>query len=370
MQEAIAFAGGGSGGHISPGLAIAERIAELEPSRRAVFLCSNRPIDASMLREAGADFIPMPARPPSLHPWRAWRFLRNFTASRRQAMQAMRQRGVDRVVALGGFVAAPVVVAARSLGLPIMLVNLDAPPGKANRWLARRCTCAISTVDLSGFPRFKTFARAIVGLPVRRIALAPGDAPFCRRELGLDPNLSTLLVTGASLGAGSINQLMLAWLREDASPLRGWQVLHLTGTGGEGGIAEAYHAAGVPAVVLPFLTRMGLAWGAADLCISRAGANSVAEIAANAVPAVFLPYPHHRDQHQVHNARPLVDRGGAILATDEQDARRTLAAVRPILEELLRDDARRSAMRDRLRSGGSRDAAMTIARLVLGRPVD
>ena len=106
---------------------------------------------------------------------------------------------------------------------------------------------------------------------------------------------------------------------------------------------------------------MGDAWGAADLAISRAGASSVAEAAANAVPTIFLPYPWHRDLHQRRNAEPLVAAGGAMLIEDRIEAPRNLAGVGPTLQELLVDDLRRQAMREALRSAAPADAAMTVA---------
>jgi UDP-N-acetylglucosamine--N-acetylmuramyl-(pentapeptide) pyrophosphoryl-undecaprenol N-acetylglucosamine transferase len=228
--------------------------------------------------------------------------------------------------------------------------------------MARHCTRVVSAVALPDFPGF---ASQFVGLPVRNRAVAPGAPNECRIRLGLDPFLPVLLVTGASQGATSVNDFMLETAKSHASMFAGWQVLHLAGHGGEGPLREAYARAGVQAVVLPFLHEMGLAWGAADLAISRAGANSVAEIALNAVPALFLPYPHHKDMHQRHNAQPLVDAGGAVMEIDRVDAAANLAAVGPILEGLMRDNARRGRMRETLRARPHENAAMTIARMLV-----
>jgi UDP-N-acetylglucosamine--N-acetylmuramyl-(pentapeptide) pyrophosphoryl-undecaprenol N-acetylglucosamine transferase len=368
----ITFAGGGSGGHLSPGLAIDERLREIADAAdaRSIFLCSNRAIDATMLGEAGVKFVALPATPPSVRPKAALRFLRTFRASVRQAREIMLREKVTQVVALGGFVAAPVVKAAKSLGIPVLLVNLDAPPGKANRWMAKRCDEVISAIDL---PMLPGFASQVVGMPIRRRALAPAPPEECRLRLSLDPHAPVLLITGASQGATSINALMLQLAHTQPALFQGWQILHLGGHGADDPIRAAYRQAGIQAQVLPFLNDIGLAWGAADLAISRAGANSVAEIAHNAVPAIFLPYPYHKDTHQRHNAQPLIDLpggggvGGAVMEIDRIDAAANARHIAPILGALLRDSDRRQRMRDALRQNPWPDAAMTIARMLINR---
>jgi UDP-N-acetylglucosamine--N-acetylmuramyl-(pentapeptide) pyrophosphoryl-undecaprenol N-acetylglucosamine transferase len=162
-----------------------------------------------------------------------------------------------------------------------------------------------------------------------------------------------------------VNEFLVALANTQAAMFSGWQVLHLAGHGGEAPLREAYARAGVHALVLPFLHEMGLAWGAADLAVSRAGANSVAEIALNAVPALFLPYPHHHDMHQRHNARPLVDLGGAAMEIDRVETDANVAAVAPVLESLMRDEARRQRMREALRARPQADAALAIARMLV-----
>jgi UDP-N-acetylglucosamine--N-acetylmuramyl-(pentapeptide) pyrophosphoryl-undecaprenol N-acetylglucosamine transferase len=369
MEQApsIIFAGGGSGGHLAPGLAIDERLRELSAQARSMFLCSNRAIDAAMLGEAGVRFTALTATPPSIRPAAALRFVRNFRASQRQAREIMQREQATHVVALGGFVAAPIVKAARTLRIPTLLVNLDSPPGKANRWMARFCDRVVSAVPLPDMPGF---ASQVVGLPVRRRAIAPAGPDECRARLGLKPNVPVLLVTGASQGATSINALMVELARTAPSLFDGWQVLHLTGHGVDEPLRAAYTQAGIAAAVLPFLHEMGLAWGAADLAISRAGANSVAEIALNAVPTVFLPYPYHKDMHQRHNAQPLVNlggpgTGGAVMETDLIDPAANARHLTPILQSLMRDSSRRQGMREVLRAHPMPDAALTIARMLV-----
>lgn len=361
----VVFAGGGTGGHISPGLAIAERLAAFDPAARSFFACSERPIDAEMLRHAGAEFAPVAAAPVSWRPAGVIRFLRDWRRGKGQARRILAERKATWLVALGGFVTGPSVAAAVAAGVPVLLVNLDARPGRANRWVARRATCVVSAVET---PECPGFAREIVGMPIRRVAIAPGDPLTCREELGLKANLPTLLVTGASQGASSLNELMLAMLARRREAFAGWQVFHLSGPSDVERLRRAYAAAGVPARVEAFTHRIGLAWGAADLALSRAGANSVAEAAANAVPTLFAPYPYHKDAHQAANAEPLVRAGGAALGTDLIDAVRNLEGLGKALAELLTDPARRRAMRESLERNRPGDAATTIARMLLSPP--
>ncbi len=365
-RRTVVFAGGGSGGHLSPGLAIAERMKDAAPGVRPLFLCSTRAIDAQMLGDAGVEFRPIPAEGFSWKPRGLLKFALGYAAGLRKAKEVMRAEGVEHVVSLGGFVTGPVTAAARSLRIPITLVNLDATPGRANRVAARRAHRVVSACETPGLPKF---AEAIVGMPLRRSAMAPGGRAECRGQLGLDPVRPVLLVTGASQGASSLNSFMVAFALKHHELLAHWQVLHLAGNKGSPSAAEldaAYARAGVKALVLPFLNEMGLAWGAAELALSRAGANSVAEAEANHVPTVFVPYPYHRDLHQEANAKPLVRAGAAVLAYDRLDVAANMDSIGAPLETLLADGRLRDEMESALRARPQVDAADAIARSILG----
>lgn len=354
------FAGGGSGGHVAPGLAVAERLAEIAPMSRSLFVCSGRPIDSTMLAEAGVRFEPIDAAPVGLAA-RPVRFARGFLSASAASRRMIRAARVDRVVALGGFVAPPVVVAATICGVPVTLMSLDARPGLATRWLSPLCDQVLCAVEVEGRRRF----RHVVGMPLRRAALAPAEPAACREALGLRPRMPTLLVTGASQGARSLDAMMRALLDSRSRTFDGWQVLHLSGQADPGDLERAYRDAGVPAVVEPFLHLIGLAWGSADLALSRAGASSVAEAWANAVPTLFMPYPHHRDMHQQRNARPMADTGGAVIELDRVDGAANAQSAGRTLLLLMEDPDWRAAMRARLLATAPTDAADRIARILL-----
>lgn len=372
QRRAFVFAGGGTGGHLYPGIAIAERLRAHQADAHVLFLCSDKPLDQELLAKEGAQFTPIPARPLTLRPRGLARLLANWGASvraARAALQSLARQDLDPVVvAMGGYVAAPAAQAARAERAPVVLVNLDAAPGKANRWIARRARRCFTAAPVDE-RRFGAWERT----PpiVRAAAVARDTAQECRRRLGLDPTLPMLLVTGASQGARSINAMMLALLREDtgaARALRGWQVLHQTGDVGDerAALEAAYSAAGVPARVIPYCDDMASAWGGAELALCRCGAGTVAEVWANAAPALFLPYPHHRDQHQRLNARPLVEAGGAVIETDHVGGEANAMAVGPTLVRLLEEPGRRTEMRTALRSLGPADGADRVARALLG----
>jgi UDP-N-acetylglucosamine--N-acetylmuramyl-(pentapeptide) pyrophosphoryl-undecaprenol N-acetylglucosamine transferase len=388
----VVFAGGGTGGHIYPALAIAEQLVRLRPDARCVFLCSDRPLDARILASEGAaplsdplaplperSFISVAARPFGLRPGAFLRFARSWgTALRlsRRLIRDLRRPSTAPsarvvVVAMGGYVAAPAARAAALEGADLTLVNLDAVPGKANRWIARLADRALTTTPVTG-----DFARDWV--PVRPIvrdrARADRSREQCRADLArrypqLAHGTRTLVVTGGSQGARSINLFMRAFVREHAGAFVGWQVAHQCGPGGTRessaeALRDAYARAGVAAVVEEFVTDMATWWGAADCAVSRAGAGSVAEVWANRVPALFLPYPYHRDQHQKLNAAPLVDAGAAALRDDHIDPDKTLASVAPTLTSLLTHPDKLAAMRAALHKLGPADGAASVARVL------
>lgn len=380
----VIFAGGGTGGHLYPGLAIAEALRSPVGSRgtKCLFICSDRPLDARILDAAGATFVPSPAQPLSARPRGLMRFFKSWGRAVRDARgvirAAKREAGDGKVVvvAMGGFVAAPVVQAAKVERVPVMLVNLDAVPGKANRFIASRIRSrggatgtgnVFSTIPVRGDGAGGAGEWPTIGPIVRSQALASGDVATCCRSLGLDPTIPVLMVTGGSQGAKSINALVVELAGRETELFRGWQVLHQCGKGEAEGVLHAYLGAGLDrsrVVVQEFSERMGDWWGAAELAVCRAGAGSVAEAWANRVPTVFLPYPFHKDEHQRWNAEPLAVVGAAAIEKDHVDAGKNLAHAGATIVALMRDAPRRRVMRDALEKLGPANGAAEVARRV------
>jgi len=367
-ERLFIFAGGGTGGHLFPGLAIAEALVDADPDARALFLCSDKPLDAQILSSENARSVAVPARPLIMRPRGITKLMRSWGPSVRIARSAIAGRQpagprAQAVVALGGYVAAPVVQAARAERIPVVLVNLDAVPGKANRWIARHSDVRLTASEILKGPASASGWQRIPPL-VRKRALASGTPQECRTKLGLDPDRATLLVTGGSQGAGSINAFVLALARTHPQAMHSWQVLHQAGAQEADAVRAAWAQLGVPARVEGFIRAMGDAWGAADVAVSRCGAGSVAEAWANATPAIFLPYPWHKDQHQRWNARSLEAARAAVIVDDLIDGPRTLAACAEAVLPIFTDAGIRQAMRGAYAALGPANGAQCVARLL------
>lgn len=379
----LVFAGGGSGGHIFPGLAIAEEVARLcaetgrgEPALH--FVTSDRAVDAAIMREATRNALyswdRSPARPMIARPAGLVRFAMGWFAAKSQARYILRtcqdrpETGNVHVVAMGGFVAAPLARVAKSYGLPVTMVNLDAVPGKANRDIARRADRIFTATRVDS--QLQIGAQWTEVPPIVRSAARATRSPSeCRAALNLDPSRPVLMITGGSQGLRSLNEFVTTFAASPAGQrtLRDarWQVLHQTGRNLADAARAAYQSAGIDATVVEFNDQMGLWWGAADAAVCTAGAGNIAEIWMNKVPALLLPYPHHKDEHQKFNAAPLVEAGGALLGKDWIDAPQNLAHNAGPLESLLAHESRRAELRANLEKLGPADGATRIARALL-----
>jgi len=323
-----------------------------------MFLVSGRALDGQILTPMGLPFTALPVGPMTMKPWQWPGFYSAWRKSVALVERLIAERGAAAVVATGGFVSGPAMVAAKRRGIPGALVNLDAVPGRANRHVAGSAAKVFSVYATPQLP-----GAQIIGMPLRRCVIGAEDKAAARREMGLDPAREVLLVTGASQGAQSLNHLMMELARQEVfrAALGGWQVLHLSGDKDVADLQRAYAAAKVPAKVLPFCDAMGLAWGSATLTLSRAGAGSVGEAWANAVPTLFFPYPYHRDQHQKFNALPLVEAGTGLLMQDLIDPAANAAQTGPVLLDLIANAGKREKMAAQLRATRPADGASAVA---------
>lgn len=304
----IAIACGGTGGHLFPGLAIAEALQDRGCA--IALMVSQKEVDQQAIKSAvGMDVLTLPA--VALQGGGAMAgFLTGGWSSYRICQRHFQRRKPRAVLAMGGFTSAPPILAGKACGALTFLHEANSIPGRANRWLA-------PLVD-EAFVGYSTAARRlshqtvpVTGTPVRPQFRAVQDAASCRMALGLDPSLPVLLVMGGSQGASAINELVCQALPRFAERLPSLQFLHLTGPNDREKTRSAHAQAGRRAVVLPFLTEMELALGAASVAISRAGASAIAEIAAVRVPSILIPYPAAMDNHQYFNARSLMETGAA-----------------------------------------------------------
>jgi undecaprenyldiphospho-muramoylpentapeptide beta-N-acetylglucosaminyltransferase len=377
----ILFAGGGTGGHLYPGISVAQALLALNPdqspSARPLFLCTNREIDRTILSPAGFEFIPQPIVPLRTSISGLLRFVQTRRETTALVRQVISQRKPAAVLGLGGYGAEVAVRLASKNGVPAVLLNQDVIPGKANQFLmrfARAVCCQFDATRLHVAPRFGPKLH-ITGCPIRAEmaqiiacrAKDPSDQARRRADaaarLGLNPNLPILVVTGASLGAKTINDAIPQTLA--ASPIAGWQILHLAGSQHASAVRAQYQQLAIHAKVVDFIPEMADVWSVADLAVSRSGASTVAELTAFGVPSILMPYPYHRDMHQRENARVLEEAQAAVLVDDARDPRLNAQRLRIVLEPLLTDPPRRQAMSRAAAQLGKPRAAESVAHLLL-----
>jgi len=332
------FAGGGTGGHLYPGLAVAEQLHKSQPEAKIVFACSDRSIDRKILDSLGRGFaaVPQPIKPlpRSFCGW--GRFCRSYIASCAQARDMLGDLKPAAVLGLGGFAAANLVSKAAKVGIPTAMLNPDAVPGIANRHLSKHARVIFTQFEStqSCFAgRLQERVRC-VGCPVRS-DITNANRAQALEHFGLDSDRKTLLVLGGSFGAASINKAVYALADKLDDFAQGWQIIHITG--------EANESAQTPfgkirVVSRKYCDHMDLAYAASDLALCRGGASTIAELTATATPAVIMPYPHHRDQQQKLNAAELVSSGTAVICEDEIDTDSNKANLGASLIPILQDE--------------------------------
>ena len=361
----LVIAAGGTGGHISPALAVAEQIEAEDPHCRVEFICGKRPVEAEIYRKAGIEPKAMDIRPLERRWWAAPLNAWNVARATRRVRAHLRADRPRVVLGTGGYACVPVVLGAARLGIPTILHEQNAVAGRANRWLSRWVNAVACAYDeaAAAFPRDKT---EVTGNPVRPEFL-DGDRREALRRWELSQTLPTLLVFGGSQGARRLNQIVAEALEhlDRAANLAGLQILWSCGEGDWERLRTEIERKKHPNVtvrLVPFIREMGLAYAVADLALTRAGAMTLAELTANAVPAILVPLPGATAGHQRRNARPLVEKGAALVFEQhELDGRRLAEA----LISLLSDRARLRAMREASRQLGRRDATERIAQMIL-----
>ena len=369
----IFFAGGGSGGHLYPGIAVAEELATVLPDARPVFLCTEREIDATILDATGYDYITQPIVPPRKSVGGLLRFWTKWRATNEQVRRLIDERKPKVVLGLGGYAAGACIKLAEKADVPAAMLNPDVVPGKANQYLFASCSAIFCGYDatLDHVPSKHKGKCQVTGCPLRRSVVELPKPEVAAERLDLDPNLNTLLITGASQGAKSVNDAMLevAKRMEQAGgdrPMQGWQILHLAGSDHAADVREGYRKLGYNgrAKVVDFTPNMADIWAVSDLAVARSGAGNCAELAAAGVPSVLMPYPYHKDLHQLSNAKQLEEAGAATVLTDTKNASTNANALLPALEALLYDAERRKDMSEAASKLGKPHAARAVAEAI------
>jgi len=322
QSRKILIACGGTGGHIFPGIAVAEAL--VARGHAVLLLISEKPVDA----QASAKYshlrfvrVPAVAKPPTRSPrmlvflWRMWRSLR-------QCNRVIDEFGADAVLGMGGFTSLPPVYAGHRLGLKTFIHESNARPGRANVLTGRYCTRIFLGLEAAK-AFFPGRATEITGTPARPEMLALPSRAEAAARFGLDPSRPTVLVTGGSQGAHRLNELCAHAI---ASLPPNTQVLHIAGSSDFARVTQI--AAGHAAYrVHGFCDQMPAAYAIADLVIARAGASSLTEIALTGRPSILVPYPFAADDHQTRNAEVFARAGAAILAQESDLSAAKLAAL-------------------------------------------
>jgi UDP-N-acetylglucosamine--N-acetylmuramyl-(pentapeptide) pyrophosphoryl-undecaprenol N-acetylglucosamine transferase len=356
------FAGGGTGGHIYPALAISQQIKNLRPDAKITFFCSDRPIDSQILAKTGFKYIPLPAVGFSANPIQALKFLLATRKSYLLAKKELTKNLPAVVIGVGGFVSTGPMLAAHKLGIPVKMLNTDSIPGKANKFLARYADEIYVQFELSRNYFGKAANRVVVtGCPLRADFANP-DKSKAIKDLRLDGTRKILLVTGASSGARSINNAICALLDKLAAFSNSWQIVHLSGYSDFETVKSAYANCKIAHKVIDYYDDMANLLAAADLVIGRAGAVSVAEYAAASVPSICMPYPYHKDNHQRINAEQLEKAGCAVIVDDKIDAQTNAQNLWPHLEKLMKNSELLVEMRQDAAKFGKLNASTEIAR--------
>lgn len=325
----LAIAGGGTGGHIAPALALAEEfIARFGPGS-VHFLCGGNELERGMLSHAGHYFTTLPiSRPTGTLRSKATTVITTAMAVP-AARRALKNFNATMLACVGGYASLPGAMAASLLRLPVFLLESNAVPGKVTRHVSRFAKVCYAHMPMT---RSLDCPVEVRGNPVRASFLDTVDKAAARRALGLDPRVPTLLVIGGSQGAGALNDAILSAAPTLKSLPGGIQVLHLTGPDDLERANWAYREAGISGRTAAFTHNTATWMAASDVALTRSGAGTISELLTLGVPGLYVPYPHAADDHQLANARWVASNGaGVVLAQDALDAPRLREALLHLL---------------------------------------
>jgi len=356
------ISGGGTGGHIFPAVAIANEIRRRQPDAEILFVGANGRMEMTRVPEAGYDIVGLDITglQRRLTPQNVLFPVRVFRAVRK-AGKLIQEFRPDAVVGVGGYASAPVLLAATSRHIPSLIQEQNSYAGLVNKLLARRVAkiCVAYDHMEQFFPADKL---VLTGNPVRT-EIAHGNRAEALRFFNLDPTKKTLLVVGGSLGARTLNQATTAALAQlwEAGVQLLWQT-------GKIYYPEAQQQAAPYApdhlYALEFIQRMDLAYAAADVVISRAGALSVSELCLTGKAAVLVPSPNVAEDHQTKNALALVNKGAAVLITDEHAASRLYVETLRLLADPERQQQLSARVRELARPAATQDIVDELFKLL------
>jgi len=316
-QFNVLVSGGGTGGHIFPALSIANEIKRRYPDARILFVGAEGRMEMEKVPAAGYNIIGLPVSGfDRKHLLRNIKVLSRLFKSMGLAKKILKDFKPDIAIGVGGYASGPMLKAAQKQGIPTLLQEQNSYAGVTNKLLAAKADCIC--VAYEGMERFFPKEKIVLtGNPVRRNLLECGATQAqARQAMGVDPNKKTILIIGGSLGARTINNAIIGGLTS-IGETSGVQVIWQTGKIYDQQCSEALQASGVKNVVqMPFISNMDMAYRAADLVVSRAGASSISELQLLGKAAILVPSPNVAEDHQTKNALALADRDAAIMVRD------------------------------------------------------
>lgn len=348
----IVLAGGGTAGHLFPGLAVARRLTELSPGLRITFAGPGKPLEQRHVPGAGFEYLMLPCQPWPQRLHDVLGFLGDNLAGYHAAGRFLVQESVAAVVGLGGYTSVPMARAAVRQGLPLVLLEQNVIPGRATRWLARS-----AAMICTAFPETHKH------LPARCRVHWTGN-PIREGFRRAEPQSQQLLVLGGSNGARSLNQHVPLALAQIRPALADWRIIHQSGQADVQSTRKLYRQLGLEAIVCPFLDDMPNLLSRTGLAVCRAGGTTMAELAAAGIPAVFIPYPHAVNDHQRLNADVLVAAGAGLLIDERQTTEGLDRRLAVCLSDLLANPLKRAAMSRAIGQFAKPQAAQEVALLI------
>lgn len=360
----VIISGGGTGGHIFPALSIAGKLRELNPETEILFVGAEGKMEMEKVPAAGYEIVGLPI--VGLQRQLTVKNIINdiqvpfkWIASQRKARRLLKEFKPQIAVGVGGYASAPLLEQATRLGIPTLIQEQNGFAGLTNKMLGSKVGCIC--VAYEGMERFFPADKIVFsGNPIRSEIHPYTDADRAEalKFYGLNPKKRHIFVVGGSLGSGTLNNAMKAWITAGCPGGDDVEVLWQCGKYYKKGIDEFMYGREVPGVQYSdFIARMDLAYAAADVVVSRSGASSVSEICAARKAAVFVPSPNVAEDHQTHNAMALVSRDAALLVRDAEAAEKLL----PTALELVHDADRIARIAENVAPLARLDAAQTIA---------
>uniref|UniRef100_A0A7C2JZ83 UDP-N-acetylglucosamine--N-acetylmuramyl-(pentapeptide) pyrophosphoryl-undecaprenol N-acetylglucosamine transferase n=1 Tax=Schlesneria paludicola TaxID=360056 RepID=A0A7C2JZ83_9PLAN len=356
------FAGGGTGGHLFPGVALAEALRRRRPDVVPLFVGSDREIERRIMQRHGLEHRALAMaslgdlrQRPDRFLWRNWR-------ATMQARRLIARKRPALVIGLGGFASAPLVWAASRAKVPVVLLEQNAIPGRATCWLApyARMVCTAFQESIDWIPT--TNPILVCGNPVRQTITQLCEEAIPAERSGENHHL---LILGGSQGADGLNTALMELVRRHQAELAGWTIVHQTGPRQLDAVRATYSEFGQPAIVRDFFDDLTECYRQADVVISRAGATTLSELACAGRATVLLPYPHATDNHQRANADSFARQQAAVIVEQGETSPETAGRLWSALTPLLHDPQRRLAMGRAARDIARPDAADRILDLLL-----